>query len=106
MIHDVSNLFMGFRNCFSRAAAFEWFVIVITGFLFHVDHHGVTSMIRWLALRSGLYTALLSFFRAGSWSLKEIRKRWLQIVLSNMPGVQIHDRYLLIGDGIKIAKEA
>jgi hypothetical protein len=63
-------------------------------------------MIRWLALRSGLYTALLSFFRADSWSLKEIQRRWLQIVLSNAPGVQIGDRYLLVGDGIKIAKEA
>jgi hypothetical protein len=106
MIHDVSNLLMGFRKCFSRGAAFEWFVIVITGFIVRVDHHGVTSMIRWLALRSNLYTALLSFFRADSWSMEEIQKRWLQIVLSNAPGVQLRERYLLIGDGIKIAKEA
>ena len=38
--------------------------------------------------------------------MKEIQKQWLQIVLSNAPVVQLRDRYLLIGDGIKIAKEA
>jgi len=106
MIHEVSKLLVGFRDCFSRTAAFEWFVIVIMGFLSRVDHHGVTSMIRWLALRSGLYTALLSFFRADSWCLKDIQKRWQHIVLSAAPWVQIRDRYILIGDGIKISKEA
>lgn len=106
MIGEISILLMGFRDCFSRSAAFEWFVIVIAGFLFRLDHHGVSSMIRWLALRINLYTALLSFFRASSWQLTEIMEQWWQIVFTQAPLVQIDGRYILIGDGIKVPKEA
>lgn len=106
MIGEIGILLMCFRNCFNRLAAFEWFVIVITGFLFRLDHHGITSFIRWLALRTDLYTALLSFFRAWSWNTKDIMEQWRQIVFSQAPLVQINGRYLLIGDGIKIPKEA
>lgn len=106
MIGEIGIILMGFRDCFSRSAAFEWFVIVITGFLFRLDHHGVTSIVRWLALRSDLYTALLSFFRASSWQLTEIMERWWQIVFTQAPLVQINGRCILIGDGIKISKEA
>ncbi|HOH72341.1 MAG TPA: hypothetical protein PLU95_04095 [Syntrophales bacterium] len=95
---------MGFRDCFSRTAAFEWFVIVVAGFLFRLDHHGVSSIIRWLALDSDLYTALISFFRASSWRMQRVMDRWFQIVLSEAPLIQINDRCILIGDGIKISK--
>ena len=97
---------MQFRDCFSRGAAFNWFVIVIMGFIIRLDHHGVTSIIRWLGLKSSLYTAMLSFFRAGSWNLKCIQQRWWQIVLSNCPILTIDGRCLIAGDGIKVAKEA
>lgn len=60
MIEGVSVLLMGFRECFGRMAAFEWFVAVIAGFLFRLDHHGVTSTLRWLKLKPCLYTTLLS----------------------------------------------
>ncbi len=106
MIGEVSVLLMGFRECFSRTAAFEWFVIVVAGFLFRLDHHGVSSIIRWLALDSDLYTALMSFFRASSWRMQRIMDRWSQIVLSEAPLIQIDGRCILIGDGIKISKEA
>ncbi|MEI9479819.1 MAG: transposase [Deltaproteobacteria bacterium] len=106
MVEGVSVLLMGFRECFSRTAAFEWFVVVIAGFLFRLDHHGVTSTLRWLKLKPCLYTALLSFFRASSWHLTEIMERWQQIVMANTPLVQIQNRQLLIGDGIKVPKES
>jgi hypothetical protein len=76
------------------------------GFIIRLDHHGVSSIIRWLALKPSLYTALLEFFRASSWQLKNIQQQWLQIVLSRLPLIKIENRYLLAGDGIKICKEA
>jgi len=106
MIREIGILLMGFRECFNKLAAFEWFVIVITGFIFRLDHHGITSIIRWLALRTNLYTALLSFFRAWSWNTEEIMERWRQVVFSQTSLVQISGRYVLIGDGIKVPKEA
>jgi hypothetical protein len=106
MINEVSRILLKFRTCFSRQAAFNWFVIVIMGFMVRLDHHGVTSFIRWLALKPSHYTALLEFFRASSWQLKKIQQRWWRIVLSHCPFITIDHRYLLAADGIKICKEA
>jgi hypothetical protein len=106
MIEEISLILLQFRDCFSRPAAFNWFVIVIMGFIVRIDHHGVTSMIRWLGLKPCLYTALLSFFRTSSWHLKCIQQRWWQIVLSHCPLLKVADRYLIAGDGIKVSKEA
>jgi hypothetical protein len=106
MINGISVILLKFRQCFSRKAAFNWFVIVIMGFILRLDHHGVTSIIRWLALKPSLYTALLSFFRASSWNLKVIQQRWWEIILSHCPLLTIDNRYLIAGDGIKVSKEA
>jgi len=106
MIAEISSLLLLFRDCFSRGAAFNWFVVIIMGFIVRLDHHGVTSTIRWLNLNSSLYTALLSFFRASSWKLSSIQRRWQKIVLSESPAVKIDGRFLIAGDGIKISKEA
>lgn len=89
MIGEISSILLLFKSCFSRLAAFNWFVVIIMGFIVRLDHHGVTSMIRWLNLDSSLYTALLSFFRASSWQLPRIQHRWQQIVLSLTPMVTI-----------------
>jgi hypothetical protein len=85
MINEISLILLKFSQCFSRQAAFNWFVIVIMGFILRLDHHGVTSIIRWLGIKPSLYTALLSFFRASSWDLKVIQQRWWEIVLSHCP---------------------
>lgn len=106
MITEINNILSQFRSCFSRESSFSWFVITIVGFIVRLDHHGVSSVIRWLNLDPGKYTSLLLFFRASSWNLKEIQQRWWQIVLSYCPVITINGRYLIAGDGIKIAKEA
>lgn len=106
MITEINNILSQFRSCFSRASSFNWFVITVIGFIVRLDHHGVSSVIRWLNLDPGKYTSLLLFFRASSWNLKEVQQKWWQIVLTNCPAVTINGRYLIVGDGIKIAKEA
>jgi len=106
MINEINQILIQFRSCFSRRAAFDWFVVVIFGFMVRLDHHGVSSFVRWLCIEPRLYTALLSFFRASSWQLKTIMHRWWQIVLSSCPLIKVDGRLLLAGDGIKISKEA
>ena len=106
MINEISRMLEQFRSCFSRSAAFEWFVVAIFGFIIRLDHHGVSSFVRWLCIKPRLYTSLLCFFRASSWELKTIMYRWWQIVFSSCRLVQIDGRFLLAGDGIKISKEA
>jgi hypothetical protein len=63
-------------------------------------------MIRWLGLKPSLYTGLLWFFRTSSWHLKGIQQRWWQIVLSHCPVLTVAGRHLIVGDGIKVSKEA
>ena len=106
MIEEISLILLQFRDCFNRPAAFNWFVIVIMGFIVRLDHHGVSSIIRWLGLEPSLYTALLSFFRTSSWNLKCIQLRWWQTVQSYCPLIRVDNRFLIAGDGIKISKEA
>jgi hypothetical protein len=106
MIAEVNRILVQFRSCFSRGATFNWFVIVIMGFILRLDHHGVSSIMRWLAIKPVLYTALLAFFRSKAWHLKNIQKKWAQIVVSMCPVIKIGDRFLMAGDGIKVSKEA
>lgn len=106
MIQEINTILLLFRDCFSRGAAFNWFVIVVIGFIVRLDHHGVTSTVRWLRLDSSYYRAFLNFFRASSWNLPTLQQKWLEIVLSLCPPITIAGRRLIVGDGIKISKEA
>jgi hypothetical protein len=106
MIAHISLILEAFRPCFTRQAAYHWFVIVIMGFILRIDHYGTSSFIRWLAIRPSLYTAMLSFFRAQSWKLDSIMRRWWQIVLERCIPIEIDGRLVLVGDGIKVSKEA
>lgn len=106
MITEISRILGAFRPCFSRTAAFNWFVTVVFGFIIRIDLCGASSFVRWLGIKPALYTAMLSFFRASSWQLGDILQHWWHIVLDRCPLPQINDRLLLAGDGIKICKEA
>jgi len=106
MISHISCLLEAFRPCFSRQAAYHWFVTVMMGFIVRIDHCGVSSFIRWLAIRPSLYTALLSSFRARSWKIDTIIRRWWQIVLERSCPIEIDGHLVLAGDGIKVSKEA
>ena len=89
MINEISHILLKFRSCFRRKAAFNWFVIIVVGFIVRLDHYGVSSFVRWLYIKPSLYTSLLSFFRASSWKLKDIMCRWWEIVLSGCPLIPI-----------------
>jgi hypothetical protein len=106
MIKEISKILSQFRDCFSREASFSWFVITVMGFFVRLDHHGVSSMVRWLNLTPSKYTSLLLFFRSSSWNLKKIQEKWWQIVLAKCSPITIDGRCLVAGDGIKVSKEA
>ena len=50
MIPSIASILDDLRPCFSRQAAFEWFVIIIFGLIIRCDHLGITSIVRWLFL--------------------------------------------------------
>lgn len=106
MINFIDDILNVFKPCFSRTAAFRWFVVIVTAFLLRSDKLGVTSVIRDLALRPDTYESLLHFFRASSWSLDSLCRYWMTAVLRFAPLHQEYNCTILIGDGVKQAKEA
>jgi hypothetical protein len=70
------------------------------------DHLGITSVIRDLSLPAHHYESLIHFFRSSAWSLESLRSRWLQVVRRVAPLYSLNGAVVLVGDGMKQAKEA
>ena len=106
MIGQIGIVLMTFKEAFPRDATFRWFVVAVFGFIIRLDHHGVSSSIRWLGVRSDLYETFLAFFRSGAVKLDKVMRHW-QVLVTNRYAVRTQSGALvLIGDGIKAAKEA
>lgn len=101
MFKFMNHILLRFRSCFSKQAAFSWFVIVIVGFLVRSDSLGATSIIRNLALNPSLYPCLLHFFRADSWD--SLFSTWAESVAQIAPLKRISGCVVFIGDGVKRA---
>lgn len=106
MISKLSTLVMTFRGAFPRAATFNWFVVAIFGFIVRLDHHGVSSTIRWLRIRADFYETFLAFYRSSAVKLENILQHWQLQIANRSPIRTSCGRRILIGDGIKVAKEA
>ena len=105
MFDFIDKILSSFESCFSRKAAFRWFVILTVGLMLRSDKLGVTSVIRDLALKPDCYLSMIHFFRASSWSLHRIRQCWFQTVLRFIPLYQEDSFHVLVGDGVKQSKE-
>ena len=106
MQSNIFQLLVSFCPLFSRQAAFSWFIVVIFGFLLRFDHYGVSSFVRWLHLPASTYPLLLNFLHASSWSLGELMMNWMTLCQDKFPLVSLNGRLLVVGDGIKVAKES
>lgn len=106
MIEKIEPILFQCQSCFSNKLAFNWSIIVIAGFMIRFDHHGLSSIIRWLFLEPHHYDSLCHFFRSKSWSLEKLLAKWTSLVLAYYPIPEFNGRPLLIGDGIKICKES
>lgn len=105
MLKFIEDILSCFRPCFSRKAAFAWFVTIVVGFMIRSDTLGVTSVIRDLALDPALYNSMVHFFRADSWEWEDISNVWAQTVCRYAPLKRISGRAVLIGDGVKRATD-
>lgn len=106
MLKFMNEVLSAFRTCFSRTATFEWFVVIIVGLMLRTDRLGVTTLIRDLSLNPRGYETLIHFFRSSAWSLESIRLTWLQVVRRTAPLFYLNGAVVLVGDGMKQAKEA
>src|SRR6202166_1415149 len=80
-------------------------VTAVAGLTVRVELLGVTSIVRALNLRPGLYTKLLDHFHSSGVKLDRLSALWAQAVLQLFPGlVSVNGRLVLVGDGIKAPK--
>ena len=101
----IDAVICSFRPCFSRAKAFNMFVILVCGFILRSDAWGITSIVREFSLRPEVYNSLLHFARAKSWKLESLRECWIKAVLAFAPLYHENGRLILVGDGVKQPKE-
>src|SRR6201993_3369200 len=93
------------RPAFSRLRSFMWFATIVAGLTVRLELLGVTSIVRALNLRPGLYTKLLKNFHSSALKLDQLSALWVQAVLRLFPSpVRVNGRLVLVGDGIKIPK--
>lgn len=105
MLNFLEQKLSFFKSCFSRSAAFRWFVVVIAGLMTRTEFLGVTSFIRSLFIHPDRYESLLHFFRSKAFSTLSLKKAWHRLVLRDAPLYKLNGRTLLIGDGTKQPKE-
>lgn len=98
----VNNL----ESAFSRKNTFFWFIIVLIGFTIKFDATGVTSLARGAGVLSSCYTSMLNFFVSTAVNIEKLQQLWVEVVFKCFSGiVQINERCVIAGDGIKIGKE-
>ena len=102
----INKILIDFKECFSRQASFNWFVIIIIGLMLRSDSLGLTSIIRDLDLSHSSYATLIHFFHASSWKIETISNKWIQVVKSFAPIYKEDGITILVGDGVKASKEA
>lgn len=102
----LDEVFINFKKCFKRQAAFHWFVVITIGLMIRSDSLGVTSVIRDLSISTDLYTTMIHFFRSNAWSLNNLIAVWTEIVANTVPVYKEAGMTVLIGDGVKQSKEA
>lgn len=106
MLKLIERILQQFRICFKREETFGWFVVIIVGMLLRTEVRGITTIIGCLSLDPGCYEAMLHFFRSRAYDLDRIKSTWQDIVLEHIEPVMMDDYMMLIGDHIKVSKEA
>lgn len=99
------NAIRQLRPAFTRLQTFLWFVTTVAGLTVRTEHLGVTSIVRALNLDPRHYNSLVRHFASSAIKLDQLTALWTKLVFRLLPqALRVNDRYVLVGDGIKIPK--
>jgi len=95
------------KTCCSRNRTFLWMVVFLMAVTVRCgDIVGMSAVIRALGLEPYCYDRLLDFIHSPSLCVLKLTHLWVQSVLKIFPTLMlVNGKYVLLGDGIKIAKE-
>lgn len=101
----INEKIVQFNEVFKRKRAFKWFVVVIIGLIVRSDSYGITSIVRELSIAPKYYETMIHFFHSEAWELEKIKKIWIQIIKKSNLLYYENNQPIMIGDGVKQAKE-
>ena len=100
------NIVVQLKPACARTKTFFWMIIFLMGITIRPELAGVTSFIRGLGLNSYCYDRLLDFLHSTALDIDMLTQIWVRLVLKIFPNpLKINNRFVLLGDGIKVAKE-
>ena len=79
--------------------------LVLAGLSIRADLAGVSSIVRVLGLKPQVYRRLLHIFHTPGLDLQKLAGAWTELVLRLFTPHRVGNRLVLIGDGLKVAKE-
>ena len=106
MLKLIDGILQQFRICFNREETFGLSIVIMVGMLLRTEMRGITTIIGSLGLEPGCYEAMLHFFRSRVYDLERMKSTWQKIVLKHSKPVMMDDYMMLVGDHIKVSKEA
>src|SRR5271168_2774796 len=86
------NAILLLRPAFSRLRTFMWFVTAVAGLTVRVELLGVTSIVRALNLRPGLYTKLLDHFHSSGVKHARWLRRLSDLSQRHLTSLKYHHR--------------
>ena len=93
------------RPACARQSTFWWMVLVLAGLSIRADLAGVSSFVRVLGLQERCYRRLLYLCHTRALALEPLRACWTRLVLKLYTPLRVGGRLVLVGDGLKVAKE-
>lgn len=106
MLKLIDTILQRFQCCFKRKETFSWFVVILVGMLVRTNLRGISSIMGCLHLNDCHYESMIYFFRSSAYKLDDIKYQWLSVVEQYIKPVKIDGRSIVIGDHIKVGKEA
>ena len=105
MFQHINNIIRDFLCCFKRTETWQWFAIIVMGFIVRRGDRGITLVISALKLDPELYHTMLHFFRSKAYEVGCLYERWIEVAQREIEFVKVAGRVILLGDHIKIPKE-
>jgi hypothetical protein len=93
------------REACTRRRMFLWMMLVLAGLSTRTDLAGVSSIVRALGLKERCYRRLLYACHSPGLPVERLRACWTGLVLRLFTPMRIGGRLMVIGDGLKVAKE-
>lgn len=93
------------RPACARERTFWWMVVVLAGLSIRADLAGVSSFVRALGLKEHCYRRLLYLCHSSALALEPLLACWTGLVLRLYTPLRVGGRLVLVGDGLKVAKE-